>query len=159
MLFRSGEIKTKPTQHSVKELLSLGIQPDVIVLRTEVDIEDHVREKISSFCNVPKEAVVQAIDADILYEVPMHLKAQGLDDFVCQHLNIEAPEADMTEWQKLIDTVRGLDGEVNIALVGKYVSLPDAYLSVVEALKHAGFHFGKKVKIKWVDSEIGRAHV
>lgn len=149
----AGEIKTKPTQHSVKELLSLGIQPDVIVLRTEVDIEDHVREKISSFCNVPKEAVVQAIDADILYEVPMNLKAQGLDNYVCQHLNIEAPDADMTEWQKLIDTVRGLDGEVNIALVGKYVSLPDAYLSVVEALKHAGFHFGKKVKIKWVDSE------
>ena len=150
----AGEIKTKPTQHSVKELLSLGIQPDVIVLRTEVDIEDHVKEKISSFCNVPKEAVVQAIDADILYEVPMHLKAQGLDDYVCKHFGIEAPEADMTKWQELIDTVRNLDGEVSIALVGKYVALPDAYLSVVEALKHAGYHFGKKVKIKWIDSEI-----
>ena len=149
----AGEIKTKPTQHSVKELLSLGIQPDVIVLRTEVDIEDHVKEKISSFCNVPKEAVVQSIDADILYEVPMHLKAQGLDDYVCKHFGIEAPEADMTQWQELIETVRNLEGEVSIALVGKYVSLPDAYLSVVEALKHAGYHFGKKVKIKWIDSE------
>ena len=149
----AGEIKTKPTQHSVKELLSLGIQPDVFVLRTEVYIEDHVKENISSFCNVPKEAVVQAIDADILYEVPMHLKAQGLDDYVCKHFGIEAPEADMTKWQELIDTVRNLDGEVSIALVGKYVALPDAYLSVVEALKHAGYHFGKKVKIKWIDSE------
>ena len=149
----AGEIKTKPTQHSVKELLSLGIQPDVIVLRTEVDIEDHVKEKISSFCNVPKEAVVQCIDAEILYEVPMHLKAQGLDDYVCKHFGIEVPEADMSEWEELINVVRYLEGDVNIALVGKYVALPDAYLSVVEALKHAGYHYGKKVKIKWVDSE------
>lgn len=149
----AGEIKTKPTQHSVKELLSLGIQPDVIVLRTEVDIEDHVKEKISSFCNVPKEAVVQCIDAEILYEVPMHLKAQGLDDYVCKHFGIEVPEADMSEWEELINVVRYLEGDVNIALVGKYVALPDAYLSVVEALKHAGYHYGTKVKIKWVDSE------
>ena len=149
----AGEIKTKPTQHSVKELLSLGIQPDVIVLRTEVDIEDHVKEKISLFCNVPKEAVVQAIDADILYEVPMHLKKQGLDDYVCKHFGLDKPEADMTEWEKLIETVRNLNGEVNIALVGKYVSLPDAYLSVAEALKHAGYFFGKKIKIHWIDSE------
>lgn len=149
----AGEIKTKPTQHSVKELLSLGIQPDVIVLRTEVDIEEHVREKISLFCNVPKEAVIQAIDADVLYEVPMNLKDQGLDDYVCRHFGLETPEADMSSWQELIDTVRNLDGEIEIALVGKYVSLPDAYLSVVEALKHAGYHYGKKIKIKWVDSE------
>ncbi|MGL4372894.1 MAG: CTP synthase [Turicibacter sp.] len=149
----AGEIKTKPTQHSVKELLSLGIQPDVIVLRTEMSIEDHVKEKISSFCNVPKEAVVEAIDADILYEVPMNLKKQGLDNYVCEHFNIEAPEADMSEWEELIESVRNLEGEVNIALVGKYVSLQDAYLSVVEALKHAGFKFGKKIKISWIDSE------
>jgi len=149
----AGEIKTKPTQHSVKELLSLGIQPDVIVLRTEVEIEDHVKEKISLFCNIPKEAVIQCVDAEILYEVPMHLKEQGLDNYVCQHFGINEPEADMREWQKLIDTVRNLEGEVTIALVGKYVSLPDAYLSVAEALKHAGFHFGKKIKIKWIDSE------
>ena len=125
----------------------------MIVLRTEVDIEDHVKEKISLFCNVPKETVVQELDADILYEVPLNLKAQGLDDYVCKHFGIEAPEADMTEWESLIDTVRNLDGEVYIALVGKYVALHDAYLSVVEALKHAGYHFGKKVKIKWIDSE------
>ena len=125
----------------------------MIVLRTEVDIEDHVKEKISSFCNVPKEAVVQCIDAEILYEVPMHLKAQGLDDYVCKHFGIEVPEADMSEWEELINVVRYLEGDVNIALVGKYVALPDAYLSVVEALKHAGYHYGKKVKIKWVDSE------
>ena len=149
----AGEIKTKPTQHSVKELLSLGIQPDVIVLRTEVSIEKHVKEKISSFCNVPVEAVVEAADASILYEVPVRLKEQGLDDFVLKHFNLEAPEADMSEWQSLIETVRNLSGEVRIALVGKYVALQDAYLSVSEALKHAGFHYGKKINIEWIDSE------
>ena len=149
----AGEIKTKPTQHSVKELLSLGIQPDVIVLRTEVDIEESVREKISLFCNVSKEAVVQAIDADVLYEVPMHLQAQGLDSLVLKHFGIDAPLAQMSEWQQLIDTVRNLDGEIQIALVGKYVSLQDAYISVVEALKHAGFAIGKKIKIDWINSE------
>ena len=149
----AGEIKTKPTQHSVKELLSLGIQPDVIVLRTEVSIEDHVKEKISLFCNVPKEAVVECVDAEILYEVPINLKDQGLDSYVCKHFGIEAPEADMKEWQQLVEAVRHLDGDVKIALVGKYVSLPDAYLSVVEALKHAGFFYRKKIKISWIDSE------
>lgn len=152
-LSAAGEIKTKPTQHSVKELLSLGIQPDVIVLRTEVAIEKHVKEKISLFCNVPVEAVVEAADAKILYEVPLNLEAQGLDDYVLKHLNIDAPKADMTEWKKLIETVRNLDGSVEIALVGKYVSLQDAYLSVAEALKHAGYFYGKKINIKWVDSE------
>ena len=149
----AGEIKTKPTQHSVKELLSLGIQPDVIVLRTEVEIEDAVKEKISLFCNVSKAAVIQAVDADILYEVPMHLKEQGLDSYVCNHFGLKTPEADMKEWQELINVVRHLEEEVKIALVGKYIALHDAYLSVVEALKHAGYYFGKKIKMEWIDSE------
>ena len=149
----AGEIKTKPTQHSVKEMLSLGIQPDVIVLRTEVEIKESVREKISLFCNVSKNAVVQAIDAEILYEVPMNLQAQGLDDLVLDHFGMTAPPAQMSEWQQLIETVRNLEGEIRIALVGKYVSLQDAYISVAEALKHAGFTFGKKIKIDWISSE------
>ena len=148
----AGEIKTKPTQHSVKELRSLGIQPDVVVLRTEVPIEESVKEKISLFCNVNKEAVIEARDVEILYEVPLNLQAQGLDDYVLRHFNIDAPEADMTSWKELVNTVRNLDGVVNIALVGKYVSLPDAYLSVAESLRHAGYFYGKKIKISWVDS-------
>jgi len=149
----AGEIKTKPTQHSVKELLSLGIQPDVVVLRTEVAIEDSVRAKISRFCNVKKEAIVEARDVDVLYEVPVKLQEQGLDDFVLNHFKLSAPVADMTQWHALIDTVKNLSGEVNIALVGKYVSLQDAYLSVVEGLRHAGYAYGKKIKVKWIDSD------
>ena len=151
-LSAASEIKTKPTQHSVKELLSLGIQPDVVVLRTEVPIEESVKEKISLFCNVAKEAVIEARDAEILYEVPIRLQEQGLDDYVLRHFRIEAPAADMTAWNELIDTVRHLEGEINIGLVGKYVSLPDAYLSVAEALRHAGYHFKKRIKISWIDS-------
>ena len=148
----AGEIKTKPTQHSVKELLSLGIQPDVVVLRTEVPIEESVKEKISRFCNVAKEAVVEARDAEILYEVPIRLQEQGLDDYVLHHFKIDAPAADMTAWNELINTVRNLEGSITIGLVGKYVSLPDAYLSVAEALRHAGYHFKKQIKISWIDS-------
>ncbi|MCL1990399.1 MAG: CTP synthase [Defluviitaleaceae bacterium] len=149
----AGEIKTKPTQRSVKELLALGIQPDVVVLRTEVPIEASVKEKISRFCNVQKEAVIEARDASVLYEVPIKLQAQGIDDFVLDHFRLSAPPADMTEWQQLVETVKHLQGEVSIALVGKYVALQDAYLSVVEALRHAGFAYGKKIKLKWVDSD------
>jgi len=150
----ANEIKTKPTQHSVKELLSLGIQPDVIVLRTEVAIEDAVKKKISRFCNVQQKAVIEARDVDVLYEVPVKLQEQGIDDFVLEHFRLTAPPAKMEEWHSLIDTVKNLKGEVNIALVGKYVSLQDAYLSVVEALRHAGYAYGKKINLKWVDSDV-----
>ena len=149
----AGEIKTKPTQHSVKELLSLGIQPDVIVLRTEVAIEDSVKAKISRFCNVQKEAVIEAKDVDVLYEVPVKLQEQGIDDFILDHFRLSAPPAKMEEWHHLIETVKHLKGEVKIALVGKYVALQDAYLSVVEALRHAGYAYDKKINLNWVNSD------
>ena len=148
----AGEIKTKPTQHSVKDLLSLGIQPDVVVLRTEVAIEDSVKAKISRFCNVQKEAVIEARDAEVLYEVPIKLHEQGLDDLVLDHFRMTAPLADMAAWTDLINTVKNLDGEVKIGIVGDYSVLPDAYFSVNEALRHAGYAFDKKVKISFIDA-------
>ena len=149
----SGEIKTKPTQHSVKELLSLGIQPDVVVLRTEIATTEQVKAKISRFCNVQKEAVIEVCDVEVLYEVPVKLQAQGLDDFVLNHFRISAPAAKMESWHSLINTVKNLKGTVNIALVGKYIALQDAYLSIVEALRHAGYGYGKKIKLKWIDAD------
>jgi len=149
----AGEIKTKPTQHSVKELLSLGIQPDVVVLRTEVEIEDSVKAKISRFCNVQKEAVIEARDAEVLYEVPMRLQEQGLDDLVLDHFRMEAPVADMSSWNDLIHTVKNLDGEVKIGIIGDYAILPDAYFSINEALRHAGYAFNKKAKISFIESD------
>ncbi|QVK17874.1 CTP synthase [Mycoplasmatota bacterium] len=149
----AGEIKTKPTQHSVKELRSLGIQPDVIILRTEVPIEDEVKDKIALFCDVQKEAVVEARDVQILYEVVLDLHKQGLDQYVCKHLQLNVPHIDLSEWRNLVKTVKGLKQEVTIALVGKYVQLHDAYLSVSEALKHAGYFHQLIVNIKWIDAE------
>ena len=146
----AGEIKTKPTQHSVKDLLSLGIQPDVVVLRTEIEIEDSVKSKISRFCNVQKEAVIEARDVEVLYEIPIRLQAQGLDDLVLDHFRMKAGTADMTAWTALINTVKNLDGEVKIGIVGDYSELPDAYLSINEALRHAGYAFNKKVKISFI---------
>lgn len=148
----AGEIKTKPTQHSVKELLSLGIQPDVVVLRTEVEIEDSVKAKISRFCNVQKEAVIEARDAEVLYEVPIRLQAQGLDDLVLDHFRMQAPVANMSSWNDLINTVKNLDGEVKIGIIGDYDILPDAYFSINEALRHAGYAFGKKAKISFINA-------
>ncbi len=149
----AGEIKTKPTQHSVKELRSLGIQPDVIVLRTEVPIEDEVKDKIALFCDVKKEAVVESRDMEVLYEVALSLHEQGLDSFVCEHLQIKTKPICLTEWVKLVDSVKNLKSEIEIALVGKYVQLHDAYLSVCEALKHAGYYHKVSVIVKWIDAE------
>ena len=146
------ELKTKPTQHSVKELRGLGIQPDIIVLRTTQPITNGMREKIALFCDVQKEAVIEARDCDILYEVALKLKEQNLDDIVLKHLRMELPPCDLTEWIQLVETVRTLNKEVTIGLVGKYVSLQDAYLSVSEALKHAGYHHHAKVNIKWINA-------
>lgn len=147
------EIKTKPTQHSVKELRSLGIQPDMIILRTEVNIDKEVKEKIALFCDIDKKAVVQATDVNILYEVALNLQKQHVDDYICNYFNIENTEANMTEWLSLITKIKELKGEVKIALVGKYVELHDAYLSVHEALKHAGYEIGKKINVKWIASD------
>jgi CTP synthase len=151
-LSAAKEMKTKPTQHSVKELRSLGITPDIIVLRTEYPITNSMREKIALFCDVKKEAVIEARDAKILYEVVLKLEEQHLDDLVVNHFKLDVPKSDLTEWKALVERVRTLDKEVNIALVGKYVALHDAYLSVSEALSHAGYFHHAKVNIKWVNA-------
>ncbi|MBD5069761.1 MAG: CTP synthase [Lactobacillus sp.] len=149
----AGEMKTKPTQHSVKELRGLGIQPNILVVRTEKPISQGMRDKIASFCDVESEAVIESMDVDTLYQIPLNLQAQNMDEIVCQKLHLDTPAADMTSWSQLADKVRNLEGEVKIALVGKYVQLPDAYISVNEALRHAGYAINAKVKIDYFDSE------
>ncbi|PKR77721.1 CTP synthase [Halalkalibacillus sediminis] len=148
----AGEMKTKPTQHSVKELRSLGIQPDVIVLRTDMQISQDMKEKIALFCDINEKAVIEAMDCDVLYEVALEMQRQGLDQLACDHFKLQCPEADMEEWNQLIDNVRNLKKCVKIALVGKYVALPDAYISVVEALKHAGYPFDADIDVQWINS-------
>jgi CTP synthase len=149
----AGEMKTKPTQHSVKELRSLGIQPNVIVVRTEMPMSQEMKDKIALFCDIDPKAVIEARDADTLYAVPLMLQEQKLDQIVCEHLKLDCQEADMTEWKALVEKVRNLSKTTTIALVGKYVELQDAYLSVVEALRHAGYAFDSDVNIKWINSE------
>ncbi|HET7615963.1 MAG TPA: CTP synthase (glutamine hydrolyzing), partial [Bacillales bacterium] len=143
----------KPTQHSVKELRSIGIQPNVIVARTEMPISDEMKKKIALFCDIRQGAVIEARDADTLYEVPLHLQAQHLDEIVCNHLELETGKADMTEWKALVNKVMNLSERTTIAIVGKYVALQDAYISIVEALRHAGFAFDTEIDIKWIASE------
>jgi len=149
----AGEMKTKPTQHSVKELRSLGIQPNVIVVRTEMPISEEMKEKIALFCDIDPKAVIEARDADTLYSVPLALQEQKLDDIVCEHLQLKCGKPDMTEWIELVNKVRNLSQKVRIALVGKYVELQDAYISVVEALRHAGYAFDADVEISWINAE------
>ena len=149
----AGEMKTKPTQQSVKELRGLGIQPDIIVVRNELALTDELRAKISLFCDIPKQNVIESRDVSNLYQLPLNLKAQKIDDIVLKHFNLTAKEADMEEWTKLVERVDNLKDEVRIALVGKYVELHDAYISVVESLKHAGYKHNSKVKIDWIQSE------
>ncbi|KQL51129.1 CTP synthase [Heyndrickxia shackletonii] len=149
----AGEMKTKPTQHSVKELRSLGIQPNIIVVRTEMPISQDMKDKIALFCDIDPKAVIECRDADTLYSIPLALQDQKLDQIVCDHLKIQCPEADMTEWIQLVERVRNLKKSTRIALVGKYVELQDAYLSVVEALKHAGYTYDADVDIDWINAE------
>ena len=148
----SGEQKTKPTQHSVTELRSRGIQPDAIICRSDRPLSDALKRKISQLCDVPPEAVVNAADAKNLYEVPLVLHEEGLDEVVCRHLGLSG-DIDLSEWEVLVDRVEHLDRKVSIGLIGKYVSLQDAYLSVAEALKHGGFHHGAAVDIEWIQAE------
>ncbi len=148
----AGELKTKPTQHSVKELRSLGIIPDIIVLRTSHNVSADMKSKISLFCDVSDEAVIIAKDASILYEVALDLKRQRFDELVCKHFKIETKESDTSEIEELVNTIKHLDGIITIGLVGKYVSLQDAYLSVSEALSHAGYAHGKKIKVEYIDA-------
>ncbi|AGT33752.1 CTP synthetase [Geobacillus genomosp. 3] len=149
----AGEMKTKPTQHSVKELRSLGIQPNIIVVRTEMPMPQEMKDKIALFCDIDPKAVIESRDADTLYAVPLMLQEQKLDQIVCEHLRLNCREADMTEWKALVEKVRNLSKTTKIALVGKYVELPDAYISVVEALRHAGYAFDTDIDIQWVNAE------
>jgi CTP synthase len=148
----SGELKTKPTQHSVKELRSLGLQPDAIVCRTDRPIGRNLKEKISLLCDVPMSGVITAMDADSIYEVPLILHKEGLDDEVARHLGITSTP-DLSEWEALVDRIHAAQEPVRVAVVGKYVDLRDAYLSVMEALRHGGFHHGANVEIQWVTSD------
>ena len=149
----SEELKSKPTQHSVAELRSRGIHPDVIVVRSDRPIDDAVRRKISLFCDVDAEAVINALDAPDIYEVPLALHADGLDRVILKRLHIEAPEPDLTNWARMVDRVENATETVSVGLVGKYVDLPDAYLSVVEALRHGGLANDVKVDLRWIPAE------
>ena len=152
-LAAAGEVKTKPTQHSVKELLSIGIQPDILICRSDRSIPANERAKIALFCNVPERAVVSLKDVDTIYKIPAMLKAQGLDQFVVDRFGLACPEADLSEWEKVIYQQANASGEVTIGMVGKYVSLPDAYKSVNEALKHGGLKNHLSINIKYIDSQ------
>ena len=146
-------MKTKPTQHSVKELLSLGIQPDIIVCRAEQPISRELKDKVALFCNVPRENVIANCDVPLLYEAPLALEEEGLAQIVCKNLGLGELPLDLTEWEKMVDTLRHPDVTVSIALVGKYVELHDAYLSIAEALKHGGIPSHAAVDIQWIDAE------
>ncbi len=150
----SDELKSKPTQHSVKELLSIGIQPDILVCRSDVPFTEDIRRKISLFCNVDPSCVIQNSTASTLYEVPLMLAKEGLDQVVCEKLHLDTPKPDLDAWRALVEKIKNADKQVQIALVGKYTQLHDAYLSVVESLFHAGTANDAVVTIKWVDSEI-----
>lgn len=152
-LDKAGELKTKPTQHSVKELREIGIQPDIIICRTQTEISDDIKDKISLFCNIEPDHVITNMDAETLYEVPLMLEKEGLASKVCNILNLDCKKPNLAEWTKVVATEKNLEKSVKIALVGKYVELHDAYLSVAEALKHAGLENDVKVDIDWVHAE------
>ena len=146
------QMKTKPTQHSVKELRGLGIQPNMLVIRTEKPAGQGIKNKLAQFCDVAPEAVIESLDVEHLYQIPLNLQAQNMDQIVCDHLKLDVPAADMTEWSAMVDKVMNLKKQVKISLVGKYVELQDAYISVVEALKHSGYANDAEVKINWVNA-------
>ncbi len=150
----AGELKTKPTQHSVKELLSVGIQPDLLLCRAEQEIPDTEQQKIAQFCNVHPKSVIPALDVPSIYEVPISYHEKGLDHEVCRHFGIESPPPDLTRWHNILKRVAKPEGEVSIAVVGKYVGLLDAYKSLSEALAHGGIANNVKVNLDWIDSEI-----
>ena len=150
----SNELKSKPTQHSVKELQSLGIKPDILVCRSELPITDNMRQKIALYCNVRPESVIQNATVDNLYAVPLMLEEEGLTREVCKHLNLDKIEPQNEEWEKMINNIRNIqEKQVKVAIVGKYITLEDSYLSVVESLRHAGFKNDVKVEVRFVDSE------
>lgn len=154
LLKSSGELKTKPTQASVKTCQSLGIQPDILVCRSDLPLDKAIKDKIASFCNVPSECVIQNLDVDVLYEVVLAMEHEKLADAACKCLHIPCPKPDLDDWIAMVDNWKHPQKKVRVALVGKYVSLHDAYISVVESLKHAGVAHRADVEIKWVDSEL-----
>ncbi|MBQ7264716.1 MAG: CTP synthase [Firmicutes bacterium] len=151
-LSKGGELKTKPTQHSVKQLLSVGIQPDIIVCRTEHAIGESEKEKLALFCGVQRECIIENKDCDSLYEVPFMMERENLAQTVCKKLSVPCPDPELSDWEEVVKKEKNLKKSVVIALVGKYVELHDAYLSIVESLHHAGIHCGANVKIRWVNS-------
>ncbi len=149
----AGELKTKPTQHSVNELRRIGIQPDLVMCRSEEALSREIRQKIALFASLPVEAVISARDVDDIYKVPLMFRAEGVDDLVLDHFGVEAPAPEMSDWEETVRKAERAQDTVRIALVGKYVRVADSYLSVVEALRHAGVHHGAKIDVFWVDSE------
>ena len=149
----AGELKTKPTQHSVNELRRIGIQPDMLLCRSESELGTDIRKKIALFASLPIEAVISAKDVDNIYKVPLWFESEGVDDLICEHFNWDVPPPDLSEWAEITRRASEATETVKIALVGKYVALQDAYLSVSEALRHSGFHHDCRIEIDWVDSE------
>ena len=152
-IYGSNELKTKPTQNSVKDLQNMGIRPNFLVCRTPFSTSDSIKEKLSLFCNVPKEHIIDCVDAKNIYEVPINMHKQGIDELVLKHFNLPINKANLKDWENLIVTMDTLEDEVEIALVGKYVELHDAYLSVAESLRHAGYKYKNKININWINSE------
>jgi len=148
------ELKTKPTQHSVKELRSIGIQPDIIICRSEIKLTDDLKSKISLFCDIEKEATINAVDVKHLYEIPLMLQEEKLDSIVISKLNLKSKKSNLESWKKIVNIIHNLNGTVKIGIVGKYTNLKDAYISIVESLNHGGYFFRKNVEIKWINSEI-----
>ena len=153
-LTKSNSMKTKPTQHSIKELLSLGIRPDLIICRTEKNISEDIKNKIALFCNIEKRCIIENIDCDCLYEVPILMEKENLGDIVCEKLNLKYDKIDLDDWKSYVLEQKKIVDEIEIGLIGKYIKLYDSYLSVGEALNHAGVENNVKIKIKWIDSEI-----
>ncbi|MEA2149102.1 MAG: synthase, partial [Solirubrobacteraceae bacterium] len=149
----AGELKTKPTQHSVNELRRIGIQPDMVLCRSESELGTEIRKKIALFASLPVEAVISAKDVDNIYKVPLWFESEGVDDLICEHFGFDVPQPDLSEWAEITRRASAATETVRIALVGKYVALQDAYLSVSEALRHSGFHHDCRIEIDWVDSE------
>ena len=152
-IYGSNELKTKPTQNSVKDLRNMGIRPDALVIRVPFSTNDHIKDKLSLFCSVPKENVIDSVDVTNLYEIPINYYNQKIDEIILKQFGLPIKKAKLDEWKKLIDTVNNLNNEIEIALVGKYVELHDAYISVAESLKHAGYKYNTKININWIDSE------
>lgn len=152
-LHASGEMKTKPTQASVKELQGMGIWPDIIVCRSEMPMDQSIKDKIALFCNVPSSHVLQNLDVEYLYEAPLAMEKEHLAQVACECLKLDCPEPDLEDWKNMVNALKHPTSEVTVALVGKYITLHDAYISVVEALKHGGIASHSVVNIKWVDSE------